>query len=110
MSQADESPVVKVTYAVLLSAIKKRATEIWIRTGAIDFLIAGEVKQEMRPPGDLSAHIIRRVIVMAQLPVHALNEVASGEILLAISSDRQQRFAVAVRGHGDALEAKLQLR
>jgi general secretion pathway protein E len=108
-----DSPIAKLTNAILLSAIKQHASEIWIHRVAdrsiVDFRVEGVVRQEMEPPAAIHAHIIRRLAIMASLPVYAKGEVASGTIHLAIGETREAWFDVQVRGHGTELEARLAL-
>ena len=108
----DESPVTKVTYAILVSALKKRASEIWIhRVGEqalVEFCIDGVAQVEMQPPQKLHEAIIRRLSVMASLPSYAKGHVASGTIHLMIG-ERDAWFELQVRGHGAELEARLSL-
>ncbi len=106
----DESPIVKLTYALLLAAAGKRATEIWIRREAgrslVSFEIDGQWHEEMRPPSALHARIVRRLAVMGSLPTYNKGEYAHGQLVLEIDH-RRLAFELRVRGHGDDLEARL---
>ncbi len=106
----DESPLVKLAYAILLSAEKQRATEVRIgRDGprsVVDFVIDGNVVEEMTPPPHLHSFLVRRMSVMAALPTYGKDQWAEGFILLEVA-DRRLSFALRVEGHGDAAEATL---
>ena len=103
----------KLTYAILLSALKKRASEIWIHRVAersiVEFRIDGVAQPEMQPPVAMHDFIIRRLAIMASLPVYAKGEVASGTIHLMIGETREAWFDLHVRGHGTEPEARLAL-
>jgi type II secretory ATPase GspE/PulE/Tfp pilus assembly ATPase PilB-like protein len=105
----DEGPVPKVVYAILLSALHKRATEIAIhRVGGeprVDFLIDGVEHEEIRPPERLHEPIIRRLAVMGSLPTYAKGRFAEGRISLRIATTREVELALRVEGHGPALVA-----
>jgi type II secretory ATPase GspE/PulE/Tfp pilus assembly ATPase PilB-like protein len=109
----DESPVTKVTYAILLSALKKRASEIWFsRVGdrtIVEFFIDGVTQLEFEPPATLYDAMIRRLSVMASLPVYGKGQFATGAIHLMIAT-RDALFDIEVRGHGSELEARLRTR
>ena len=108
-TDADEGPVPKIVYAILLSALHKRATEIAIhRVGGeprVDFLIDGVEHEEMRPPERLHEPMIRRLAVMGSLPTYAKGQAAEGRITLQIATAREVEFALRVEGHGPALAA-----
>jgi type II secretory ATPase GspE/PulE/Tfp pilus assembly ATPase PilB-like protein len=108
-----DSPIEKLTNAILLSAIKQRASEIWIHRDAdrslVEFRVDGIARPEMEPPVAIHANLVRRLAIMASLPVYAKGEVASGTIHLLLGGDREAWFGLHVRGHGTELEARLAL-
>jgi type II secretory ATPase GspE/PulE/Tfp pilus assembly ATPase PilB-like protein len=123
---SNTAPIVKLVYAVLLSALKKRAQVITIRFDAtreyhggfgpreagasiIEFTRDGVIHEELDPPRRLHAHIVRRLSVMANLPIYGKDEVAAGRIHLRIGDTRHAYFTIRVGGHGDAMWAQLEV-
>jgi type II secretory ATPase GspE/PulE/Tfp pilus assembly ATPase PilB-like protein len=110
-AEADEGPVTKLVYAILLSALRKRATDLAVRRvdgrPRVDFVIDGTEIEEMRPPLLLHQPLVRRLAVMASLPTYAKGEYAEGTITLRLADDREASFAIRVEGHGDTLAAYL---
>lgn len=104
-----DSPVIRLVNAVLVSAIKSRASMIRIERSVITFTIGGTESEEMRLPDGLTAPVVRRVSIMANLPMYARGKAAEGRIHLLAGDDRETHFAVRVAGHGDALRATLVL-
>ncbi len=107
----ERTPVEMFVLAFLLSADKKRATDIWIRRdgdgSVVDFMIAGEWQQELAPPPGLHDAVVRQLSVMASLPAYGADEYAQGTIVLAVGTERTITFDIRVRGDGDSLEALL---
>ncbi len=103
-------PLVKLAYAILLSAERKQASDIRIRRdgprSVVDFVIDGNVVEEMTPPLRLHSYIVRRMAIMASLPMYGRGRWAEGFIVLQVP-DRQFGFAIRVEGHGDDAEATL---
>jgi type IV pilus assembly protein PilB len=99
-NQAGEAPVVKLVNAVMLSAIKKRASDIHIepyeKTFRVRFRIDGILQEEMRPPLKLRAAIISRVKIMASLDIAERRLPQDGRIKLKIGSNREMDFRVSV--------------
>jgi type II secretory ATPase GspE/PulE/Tfp pilus assembly ATPase PilB-like protein len=113
LPDADEGPLPKIVYAILLSALNKHATEIAVHRVAgqsrVDFLIDGVEHEEMRPPERLHEPIVRRLAVMGSLPTYAKGQSAEGRITLRIGSTREIEFALRVAGHGPELAAFLRV-
>ena len=106
----NSDPIVRMAYAILLSAEKKRATEIWIRRDGAQALVSFKLDDawcdELEMPLAVHARVVRRIGVMASLPTYGKDQHAQGTIVLEVG-DRSLSFDVRVRGHGDALEAQL---
>lgn len=106
---AEDSPLVKLTFAILLSAVRKNADTISLAqrggTGVVMFVIAGQTVEEMTPPPPLLAAVVRRLAIMAKLPVYGRDEEAEGELGLALNDEEEATFAIRVFGHGDSLGA-----
>lgn len=109
--EMDESPVGKLVNAILLSSLKKHATEIAIRKveghPVVDFLIDGAGAREMQPPSAVYAHVVRRVRVMASIPFYPLGHHGVGTLVLMIGGDRRVEFAVKAEGHGEDIAVYL---
>lgn len=109
--EMDESPVGKLVNAILLSSLKKRATEIAIRKveGApvVDFLIDGAPVREMQPPVAIHDHVVRRLRVMASIPFYPRGHHGVGTLVLMIGGERRVEFAVKAEGHGEDLAVYL---
>ncbi len=104
-----DSPVIRITNAILLSAIKQRASMIRIERSIVTLTVGGTEREELRPPAAIHAAIVRRLSIMANLPVYAKDQAAEGRIQLLAGDERETHFAVRVAGHGDALRATLVL-
>jgi type II secretory ATPase GspE/PulE/Tfp pilus assembly ATPase PilB-like protein len=113
MGRLSEPPLVKLTNAILLSAIKHRAKRVRVRADTaeyclVEFLIEGAYREEMRPPTTLLAAIVRRFSIMANLPMYPRGGAAEGFIHLQIGDYRAAYFAIVVDGYGDAMRAILE--
>lgn len=108
-----DGPIIQLVNAILLSALKQRATEVAIRTVdaqfVVDFLIDGVEQREMEPDARLRGPIVRRLGVMASVPYYRKGESGLGEIHLIIGDQREARFAVRLEGHGDAAVAYVRI-
>lgn len=101
------SPVATLANAILLSADKKQASQIWIRREGVSFQRDGEWHPEMELPPALHGPLVRRLGIMGSLPSYGKDEYAQGTIVLMVGETRTLTFDVRVRGHGEALEALL---
>ena len=99
-NQAGEAPVVKLCNAIMLSAIKKRASDIHVepyeKTFRVRFRIDGILQEEMRPPLKLRAAIISRIKIMASLDIAERRLPQDGRIKLKIGANREMDFRVSV--------------
>ena len=113
MPEADEGPITKLVYAILLSALKKRATDIAVHRvdgqSRVAFLIDGSETEEMRPPSPLHERIVRKLAVLGSLPAYAKGQHAEGTFKLRIGATREADFALRVEGHGETLAAYLRV-
>ena len=87
--------VEKLVFAILLSAIKKRAEVIDLKCGrdrfVIDFIIDGARCEEMRPPLELQTPIFEQLQLMAS---------DAGVIELVVGDDRHHLFAIVFSTQG----------
>jgi len=99
-NQAGEAPVVKLVNAVMLSAIKKRASDIHVepyeKSFRVRFRIDGILQEEMRPPLKLKAAIISRIKIMASLDIAERRLPQDGRIKLKIGANKEMDFRVSV--------------
>lgn len=100
------SPAVeKLALAILLSAIKQRATEgrLW-RDGSgsprVDFVIEGVAREEMRPPEVLYQPLLEQFAAMADLVVPPPDQVARGTLEIVIGSGQAFAFDLEIRADG----------
>jgi type II secretory ATPase GspE/PulE/Tfp pilus assembly ATPase PilB-like protein len=109
----EDAATVKLVNAIFLVSLKKQASEFRVvrddQGGSrVDFCIAGVWHEEMRPPTKLHAVIVRRLAIMANLPMYAKGEAARGQIRLIIG-DATHDFRAHIEGHGSELVAYVRL-
>lgn len=99
-NQAGEAPVVKLVNAILLSAIKKRCSDIHIepyeKSFRVRFRIDGVLQEEMRPPLKLRNAITSRLKIMASLDIAERRLPQDGRIKLKIGANKEMDFRVSV--------------
>jgi type IV pilus assembly protein PilB len=99
-NQAGEAPVVKLVNAIMLSAIKKRASDIHVepyeKSFRVRFRIDGILQEEMRPPLKLRNAILSRIKIMASLDIAERRLPQDGRIKLKIGANREMDFRVSV--------------
>ena len=98
-NQAGEAPVVKLCNAILLSAIKKKASDIHVepyeKSFRIRYRVDGILHEEMRPPLKLRNAITSRLKIMASLDIAERRLPQDGRIKLKIGKDREMDFRVS---------------
>jgi len=99
-NQAGEAPVVKLCNAILLSAIKKKASDIHIepyeKSFRVRFRIDGILQEEMRPPLKLRNAITSRLKIMSSLDIAERRLPQDGRIKLKIGGNKEMDFRVSV--------------
>src|SRR5688572_28792187 len=99
-NMAGEAPVVKLCNAILLSAIKKKASDIHVepyeKSLRVRFRIDGILQEEMRPPLKLKNAITSRLKIMASLDIAERRLPQDGRIKLKIGHNREMDFRVSV--------------
>src|SRR5690348_2642815 len=99
-NQAGEAPVVKLCNAILLSAIKKKASDIHIepyeKNFRVRFRIDGILQEEMRPPLKLRNAMTSRLKIMASLDIAERRLPQDGRIKLKIGANKEMDFRVSV--------------
>jgi len=98
-NQAGEAPVVKLCNAIMLSAIKKKASDIHVepyeKSFRIRYRIDGILHEEMRPPLKLKNAITSRFKIMASLDIAERRLPQDGRIKLKIGKNREMDFRVS---------------
>ncbi|ACY17318.1 type IV-A pilus assembly ATPase PilB [Haliangium ochraceum] len=98
-NQAGEAPVVKLCNAILLSAIKKGASDIHVepyeKSFRVRFRIDGILHEEMNPPLRLRNAITSRLKIMSSLDIAERRLPQDGRIKLKIGKDREMDFRVS---------------
>ncbi|MCP4446939.1 MAG: type IV-A pilus assembly ATPase PilB [Myxococcales bacterium] len=98
--QAGEAPVVKLCNAILLSAIKKGASDIHIepyeKSFRVRFRIDGILHEEMRPPLRMRNAMTSRLKIMSSLDIAERRLPQDGRIKLKIGKNKEMDFRVSV--------------
>jgi type IV pilus assembly protein PilB len=98
-NQAGEAPVVKLCNAILLSAIKKGASDIHVepyeKSFRVRFRVDGILHEEMSPPLRLRNAITSRLKIMASMDIAERRLPQDGRIKLKIGKDREMDFRVS---------------
>jgi len=98
--QSGEAPVVRLVNYVLLSAIKKGASDIHIepyeKSFRVRFRIDGVLYEEHKPPLKLKNAIVSRLKIMASLDIAERRLPQDGRIKLKIGKGKEMDFRVSV--------------
>lgn len=81
---AEDAPIPKLAYMILLSAVEKTATHVAIADHEVRFLTEGTWSSELKLPAVVTAPVVRRLAIMASLPMVAKGGVAVGLIKLEL--------------------------
>ncbi len=99
-NQAGEAPVVKLCNAILLSAIKRGASDIHIepyeKSFRVRFRVDGILHEEMRPPLRYRNAMTSRFKIMSSLDIAERRLPQDGRIKLKIGKDKEMDFRVSV--------------
>ena len=97
---SEDAPVVRLTLAVLLNAIKCGASDIHIepyeKKMRIRYRIDGVLREEMSPPLKMKNAIVSRVKILANLDIAERRLPQDGRIKLKIGGGREMDFRVSV--------------
>ncbi len=97
---AEDAPVVRLCNAILLNAIKKRASDIHIepyeRSLRVRYRIDGVLHEEMAPPIKLKNAISSRLKIMSNLDIAERRLPQDGRIKLKLGQGREMDFRVSV--------------
>ncbi|MGE0789706.1 MAG: type IV-A pilus assembly ATPase PilB [Sandaracinaceae bacterium] len=96
---AEDAPVVRLCNAILLNAIKKRASDIHVepyeRKLRVRYRVDGVLHQEMTPPLKLKNAIASRLKIMASLDIAERRLPQDGRIKLKLGKGREMDFRVS---------------
>ncbi len=99
-NQAGEAPVVRLCNGILISAIKKKASDIHVepyeKSFRVRFRIDGILQEEMRPPLKLRNAITSRLKIMASLDIAERRLPQDGRIKLKLGANKEMDFRVSV--------------
>ena len=98
--EAEEAPIVRLVNAVLVNAIKKRASDIHVepyeRIVRIRYRIDGMLVQEMELPKKLLSAVISRIKIMSNLDIAERRVPQDGRIKIKLSRDKEMDYRVSV--------------
>ncbi|MEZ4358565.1 MAG: type IV-A pilus assembly ATPase PilB [Kofleriaceae bacterium] len=99
-NQAGEAPVVRLCNGILISAIKKKASDIHVepyeKTFRVRFRIDGILQEEMLAPLKLRNAITSRLKIMASLDIAERRLPQDGRIKLKLGPNKEMDFRVSV--------------
>jgi hypothetical protein len=95
----------KLSFIILLSAIKKQANEIRIRKDVrygvvVEFLIDGVMREEMQMPPMIHGALVETFAQMANTPLPGANEEARGHLHIAVGEAGHHYFELEIVGQG----------
>src|SRR5262249_2487255 len=96
---SEDAPVVRLCNAILLNAIKKRASDIHIepyeKTLRVRYRIDGVLNEEMKPPLKLKNAISSRLKIMASIDIAERRLPQDGRIKLKLGKGREMDFRMS---------------
>ncbi|MBQ1926319.1 MAG: type IV-A pilus assembly ATPase PilB [Proteobacteria bacterium] len=98
--QADEAPVVRLVNAILVDAIRLKASDIHMepyeKSMRIRFRVDGVLKEVMKPPLKLRNAIVSRIKIMSALDIAERRLPQDGRIKLKLGGGREMDFRVSI--------------
>lgn len=98
--QADEAPVVRLVNAILVDAIRLKASDIHMepyeKSMRIRFRVDGVLKEVMKPPLKLRNAIVSRIKIMSSLDIAERRLPQDGRIKLKLGGGREMDFRVSI--------------
>jgi type IV pilus assembly protein PilB len=96
---SEDAPVIRLCNAILLNAIKKRASDIHVepyeRKLRVRYRIDGVLVEEMNPPLKLKAAIASRLKIMSSLDIAERRLPQDGRIKLKLGKGKEMDFRVS---------------
>ena len=97
---SNDAPVVRLVNAVLISAIKKRASDIHVepyeKKLRVRYRVDGVLYEEMSPPLRLKNALVSRLKIMSSLDIAERRLPQDGRIKLKLGKGREMDFRVSV--------------
>jgi type IV pilus assembly protein PilB len=97
---SEDAPVVRLVNMLLLSAIRKGASDIHVepyeKKLRVRYRIDGVLHEEMSPPLKLKAALVSRLKIMSQLDIAERRLPQDGRIKLKLGKDREMDFRVSI--------------
>jgi type IV pilus assembly protein PilB len=97
---SEDAPVVRLVNMLLLSAIRKGASDIHVepyeKKLRVRYRIDGVLHEEMSPPLKLRAALVSRLKIMSQLDIAERRLPQDGRIKLKLGKNREMDFRVSV--------------
>lgn len=112
VSQANEAPVVKLVNLILLEALDARASDVHLETYLaglrVRYRIDGVLQEAPSPPAQLTAAVVSRIKIMADLDIAERRVPQDGRIRLRLR-DRQVDVRVSTLPtlHGESIVLRL---
>lgn len=108
----DEAPIIRMVNAIVLQAIRERASDIHIEPQSRDmrvrYRIDGVLHEAMRPPKRLQNAIISRVKVMANMDIAEKRLPQDGRIMLQVEGkDYDFRISSVPAMHGEKISIRI---
>ncbi len=112
LDSEDEAPIIRLVNALLLQAVKERASDIHIepfeKELSVRFRIDGVLTEIMKPPKKAQASISSRIKIMAQLDIAEKRIPQDGRIKIKIGGrDVDIRLSTLPTSHGERLVMRL---
>ena len=97
---SNDAPVVRLVNAILINAIKKRASDIHVepyeKKQRVRYRVDGVLYEEMSPPLRLKSAIVSRLKIMSSLDIAERRLPQDGRIKLKLGKGREMDFRVSV--------------
>ncbi len=112
LDQSDDSPVIRLINALLLEAIRERASDIHIETQekrlVVRFRIDGELREVLSPRRALAQHLVSRIKIMAQLDIAERRLPQDGRVSLRVGGHEVDvRVSTLPAQHGERVVMRL---
>jgi len=111
-ARAGESPVIRYVNYIIAAAVKEGASDIHIEPGEkklkVRFRIDGVLFEMMNPPGGMSAAIVSRLKIMADLDISERRVPQDGRIRCAVQGRKLDlRVSTLPSGHGEKVVMRI---
>ncbi|MEO6300014.1 MAG: ATPase, T2SS/T4P/T4SS family [Paracoccaceae bacterium] len=112
LDQSDDSPVIRLINALLLEAIRERASDIHIETQekrlVVRFRIDGQLREVLSPRRALAPLLVSRIKIMAQLDIAERRLPQDGRVSLRVGGHEVDvRVSTLPSQHGERVVMRL---